>query len=476
LPGFAARSSLSEIAIAAAPFLGLALILASFFLLAPQSLFPGWNALPAVLGAALLVHPASASSIVARALAFVPLVFVGRISYSLYLWHWPLIVLARAFKSGAELSGPDTLLVAGAALLLATASWRWIEEPFRKPRAGASTISLGLAAATAVAGLSALVVAADGFPARIGPRVAALASFEGMWDYRCRETPGPLGTDCAVGAPWQSAAARGVVWGDSHAEHILPLIDAAGRKADRAVALLGDCPAIYHDGGLKRVVAGYLHYDDACTGERAHYLDLINGGNRIGFVLVAARWSAYLADTYRGDGEARSLAHGLVLFDQGLEELVAALAPSRATIVLVGEMPQMGFDPIPCVILDAIARDRVALWRDPREHARCAAATAAIPRAAMRARLAAPNAVLEAVAARHPGRVLAFFPTDAMCAVGDCITSVRGEFLFRDGNHLRRNLSAEATAEFAEMLGLPELLGRLGGQGPSAQSAASADD
>jgi hypothetical protein len=460
-----------------APFLGLALILASFLLLTPQSLFPGWNALPAVLGAALLVHPASAASRVARALAFAPLVFVGRISYSLYLWHWPLIVLARAFKSGAELSALDTLLVAAAALILATASWRWIEEPFRKPRAGASTISLGLAAAAAVAGLAALVVAADGFPARIGPRVAALASFERMWDYRCRETQGPFGTDCAVGAPWQRAAARGVVWGDSHAEHLLPLLDAAGRKADRAVALLGDCPAIYHDGGLKRVVAGYPDYDAACTGARARYLDLINGANRIGFVLIAARWSAYLAETYREPGEARSLAHGLALFDQGLEELVAALAPSGTTIVLLGEMPQMGFDPIPCVILDAIARDRVALWRDPRERARCAAATAAIPRKTMRARLAAPNAVLEAVAARHPGRVLTFFPTDAMCGDGDCITQARGEFLFRDGNHLRRNLSAEATAEFAEVLGLPELLGRLGGQGlRSEPSAASADD
>jgi peptidoglycan/LPS O-acetylase OafA/YrhL len=458
------------------PILGLALILASLLLLSPQSLFPGWNALPAVLGAALIVNPASASSLVARALAFAPLVFIGRISYSLYLWHWPLIVFARAFKSGADLTPLDTALVAGLALLVATASWAWIEEPFRKPRAPATTIPLGLAAAAAVAGLASLVVAADGFPARISPRVTALASFEGMWDYRCRETPGPFGTDCAVGAPWETAAARGVVWGDSHAEHLLPLLDVAGRKADRALALFGDCPAIYYEGGLKRVVAGYPHYDDACTAQRARYLDLINGASRIDFVLFAARWSAYLADTYREDGEPHSLAHGLALFEEGLDELVAALAPSGAKIVLMGEMPQMGFDPIPCVILQSIARDHINLWRDPRERARCAAATAAIPEKAMLARLAGPNAALKAVAARHPGRVLAFLPTDAMCADGDCITSVRGEFLYRDGNHLRRNLTGEAMEEFADLLGLPELLRRLGRSAPPEVGAPPAQD
>jgi hypothetical protein len=66
---------------------------------------------------------------------------------------------------------------------------------------------------------------------------------------------------------------------------------------------------------------------------------------------------------------------------------------------------------------------------------------------------------MRSVASRHP-EVSAFFPTDRLCAP-DCITSIGGEFLFRDGNHLRRNLSPDATEKFVTLLGLPDLLRRL---------------
>jgi hypothetical protein len=48
----------------------------------------------------------------------------------------------------------------------------------------------------------------------------------------------------------------------------------------------------------------------------------------------------------------------------------------------------------------------------------------------------------------------------------DCITSIGGEFLYRDGNHLRRNISAEGVEKFVTLLGLPELLRGLGGHAP----------
>src|SRR6202035_3224729 len=106
------------------PAAGLGLILWSIFFLSPAWLFPGWNALPAVVGAALIVNPGSASSLVARALSWQPLPFVGKISYSLYLWHWPLIVFWRQYRSGAAPTIVDPAIVAGAALLIAFASWQ----------------------------------------------------------------------------------------------------------------------------------------------------------------------------------------------------------------------------------------------------------------------------------------------------------------------------------------------------------------
>ena len=175
----------------------------------------------------------------ARVLSFQPLPFVGKISYSLYLWHWPLIVLWRQYRSGAALTITDAAMVAGASALIAFASWRWIEQPFRWPLSAKATLPLGLAAAAAVAALMLGVVRENGFPGRVSPRLEALSSLETMWDWSCPRR-GPLDIDCAVGADWRTATGRGVVWGDSHAEHLLPLLDLAGREADvdRAVRRL----------------------------------------------------------------------------------------------------------------------------------------------------------------------------------------------------------------------------------------------
>jgi len=437
------------------PAAGLALILWSVFFLSPEWLFPGWNALPAVVGAALIVNPASASSSVARVLSFQPLPFVGKISYSLYLWHWPLIVFWRQYRSGAALTIVDAAILAGASVLIAFASWKWVEQPFRKPLPVKATLPVGLAAAAAVAALTFGVAEKNGFPERIDPRLAALSSLDTMWDWNCPHAPGRLNIDCAVGADWKTAAGMGVIWGDSHAEHLLPLFDLAGRKTGISIALFGDCPPIFYDGGLRRYIPESPEYDSSCA-ERARYIDVLKSSPEIEFVILAARWSAYLSVTYRNEGDARSVPRGLELLKEGLEDFVAEMAPLGRRIILLGEMPQMGFDPIPCVILESIR-----LWRDQSERGRCRAMTAAIPRKSFLERQSATNEVLRSVAASHPG-VLAFFPTDKMCE-SDCITSIAGEFLFRDSNHLRRNLSVDAVEKFITLLGLPDLLRGLGG-------------
>ncbi|MEA2989456.1 MAG: hypothetical protein QOG83_2167, partial [Alphaproteobacteria bacterium] len=113
-----------------------------------------------------------------------------------------------------------------------------------------------------------------------------------------------------------------------------------------------------------------------------------------------------------------------------------------------------------CVILESIYREGIRLWRDPSERGRCQAVSASIPRSGFEERLSATNEVLASVAASHPD-VLAFLPTDTMCKP-DCITSIEGEFLFRDSNHLRRNLSVDTLDRFVTLLGLPDLLLRLG--------------
>lgn len=162
---------------------GAVLVLGSALLLTSQVPFPGIAALPACLGAALIIHAglnsAAPSTFVARCLSWRPMVFIGLISYSLYLWHWPVIVTARLIVPDG-LTWPILLTAAAVTLLLATLSWIAVEQPVRR-RKGA-WVSSPLVAATAATAVAGFVVvgyasAVDGLPGRFAAEPLRLANF-----------------------------------------------------------------------------------------------------------------------------------------------------------------------------------------------------------------------------------------------------------------------------------------------------------
>jgi peptidoglycan/LPS O-acetylase OafA/YrhL len=117
---------------------GLVLILAPSLLYTPKILFPSYNALPPCLGAAMLLYAGEAryvGALLRNALA----VWIGRISYSLYLVHWPVIVFTK-FVVGNELDHGSQIAIAMLCIALASLMYRFVEQPFRhaRKRAGAS--------------------------------------------------------------------------------------------------------------------------------------------------------------------------------------------------------------------------------------------------------------------------------------------------------------------------------------------------
>lgn len=109
------------------------LLLLGGLLLSPAEHFPAPGALPVViatLGLIYCLHRNPNPVAMHRLLGARPLLFVGRISYSLYLWHWPVFVLFR-WTCGLE-SLPERLMALALSFLLATASWRYIETPLRR--------------------------------------------------------------------------------------------------------------------------------------------------------------------------------------------------------------------------------------------------------------------------------------------------------------------------------------------------------
>lgn len=167
--------------------LGCVLIGAAAFLLDPKTPYPGWAALLPTLGAALLI--AAEGSMLNRALALRPVVFVGLISYPLYLWHWPLLSFFGILDEQPSALARGGILLASAALAYLT--YRYIETPVRRasdrfmfPKmAGFS----GAMLAACMCG--AFIVYTGGYPPRLSSQIASAGilnpSFDGLQKSAC---------------------------------------------------------------------------------------------------------------------------------------------------------------------------------------------------------------------------------------------------------------------------------------------------
>ena len=163
---------------------GLLLIFVPALLYSPQTPFPGIAALPPCLGAALLIAAGeSGGSIVGSILSWRPVTFIGLISYSLYLWHWPILVFQTT--SSALLHVPQfdrkaKLAVFIVSLIVATLSWRFVETPFRKGRfrPGRRTLAYMTVVSLIVLTLAGGSIVWDhGMPSRFPPDALLVSNF-----------------------------------------------------------------------------------------------------------------------------------------------------------------------------------------------------------------------------------------------------------------------------------------------------------
>jgi peptidoglycan/LPS O-acetylase OafA/YrhL len=236
------RNRLAKEALAAA---GLFLIVGSTVLIT-RDMFPGEKAIAPSVGAALLIFSnADGKTVVARALSARPIVMVGLISYSLYLWHWPLLVIAR-YWALRPLTPVETTAVIAASVVLAALSWIYVERPFRaRERIGRPVIARSAVAAVSLAAaVGAIQIYGQGFPERYPPDVRAVLLASSDRDPKLSQCFDSELSDvqmnrlCHIGAG-TTAMPSFLVWGDSHADALLPAIDAAERQKGRSGYMAG---------------------------------------------------------------------------------------------------------------------------------------------------------------------------------------------------------------------------------------------
>lgn len=210
-----------------AAVIGIAAVAFSIFAYTSKTPFPGIAAILPCIGTATVIwagenHREHGASLAARVLTLRPLVLLGLISYSLYLWHWPLIVFTKLATS-ERLDGTQQLALVFAAISLASATWYFVEQPFRRRGTEAfsrrSIFEGGALGLGALAATAAILVNLDGMPQRFPAAVLQIAAaqadasplrdkchFHGQ-DNRSYDDTCVIGDDVAPSV---------IVYGDSH--------------------------------------------------------------------------------------------------------------------------------------------------------------------------------------------------------------------------------------------------------------------
>ena len=193
--------------------------------------YPGLYALaPCAASAMIIVSGRQRSTLAGRLLSQRPLVFTGLISYSLYLWHYPVLVLLGYYNI-VPIGALRLSLSLVAIYLMAALSWKFIETPIRTRMVLKSNRSFLLSALI----VNAVILAAgvvlsksEGLPRRFPPEIRARGGdspFDSDYLTACSNLPLERiasGELCSVG-PEDPDARRGVLWGDSHAMALLPV-------------------------------------------------------------------------------------------------------------------------------------------------------------------------------------------------------------------------------------------------------------
>ena len=326
---------------------GLAMILAAVVLYDETTIFPGMAALLPCVGAALVLHTGG-STWVGRLLALSPFVFVGLISYSFYLWHWPPLALARTVAGSADLPVWLGIATSAAAFGVAILSWRYIERPFRnRTRIGARTVFV-LSGAT-LSGLfvmSLAIVVANGVPGRYDARAIALYQ-EALTtaDHHC-ESRLPRDGLCRIGNT--DGVPSVLVWGDSHARALLPAMDIALAAAGL------DGVAAVHLACLPLPGARRASGHDSCIQFTEAVASMLDAPNQpIDTVIIVGRWALNVEGT-RAPGEAgapvRLVADDSVVQGNAgvvrhtLTNLVEHLRARGIRVVFLGDVPEIGWN------------------------------------------------------------------------------------------------------------------------------------
>ena len=284
------------------PMIGVVMVALSFWMFDGATVHPGFASAPLILGVALVIRYSGGHEPVGAVLACRPMVGIGLISYSLYLWHFPVFAFARMRDPAA--GDADKFWWIALTALLSVASYFLIERPFRsrrrmETRRALATLRFAFLF-TVLVSVSGYVF--DGFAWRVPPVLAPEAS-RATWNDLTDESGDPchgrLENFCLLGA--EKKARTVVVLGDSHAASLLS--DLYARVKDRHPFLVlteGDCLPVFQANLVVRDSPALQYSCNVAFQERRLKAIAARGPS---IIVVAGRWPRQLEGSYFNNRE-----------------------------------------------------------------------------------------------------------------------------------------------------------------------------
>lgn len=325
-------------------WLGIVLVFGGIYFIDAATGFPGYQAIFPVLGTVLLLLNGRNNNIVNRILSSKIPVAIGLISYSLYLWHWPVFVLSSYYVDGYT-SAVEPFLWVVLSIFLAWGSWRFVERPFRLANNVSTTVVFVSAALVSILllAIGAAVFLKDGFPQRFGTaatiHINASADFLQDWS-RCYvpQSGNFAGVEiCPIGPDDQDP--KVVIWGDSHLRAFKEGIAQLAREKNVSALLIwhAGCPPLFEV--TKQESAASTEEDKNCTTAnqriRATLPEL--GIDRI---LLVGRWAYYAQGAGIGLDSHNKIKLSIP-FSQAMSATISELGETFSDIFILRQVPEI---------------------------------------------------------------------------------------------------------------------------------------
>lgn len=385
--------------------------------------FPGAWALLPTIGTAALVFGSATPGVIRQALVLRPVVYIGRVSYGWYLWHWPLLVLWREYRL-YDVTLASEAAVATFALLPAAIGQHWVAK-LRRNRAPGETSRVFRLGATGAA-LSLLVCALAAWAAAAGSATASddvrllNARLRDGWmrggECLKERFDASVGIpECEFGDP--QGAFTVVLWGDSHAAQWLPgldpLLKERGIRGIQRI-LFGCFPSFMQEHPPSAALDGCSLFNKRVIDELS---ERVRAGEHLS-VVFSARWAAYLNPAPLSLMDRRAMPDRMPdreLVEASLSGVVSRLKALGVPVGLTQAVPELRYNAPLCLFRRSASQCDVP-WDVQRAYLRPA---------------------IEMIASLAESRGLPVLdPLPVLCREGLCRASADGVVLYWDDDHL----------------------------------------